>query len=252
MKINEILSETIRKVEGGYRLVSHKGKNLGTFPSKSGAQKHEREVQYFKHMSEAGGGHYDMPTKQTFMIVVSDGKKKRDLVSAESPKEADSIARSLRSKYPGKTITIEKRTVAAQQYNEGDVISMNTRRAVTPRTDSMLGAFGGVLKTLKQIGISMAEKPDYIDSDLLSNSTSIDELSLRRIQKAVGNLPVYKVNDIYPKKKDYTEYLQSKIENLPSEELFIVDFSEVNHDILPSRYLVRRSANSLRWWAPII
>jgi hypothetical protein len=52
MKINEILSETIRKVEGGYRLVSHKGKNLGTFPTKSGAEKHEREVQYFKHAKE--------------------------------------------------------------------------------------------------------------------------------------------------------------------------------------------------------
>jgi hypothetical protein len=35
-----------------YRLLSKKGKNLGTFPSKSGAEKHEREVQYFKHMSE--------------------------------------------------------------------------------------------------------------------------------------------------------------------------------------------------------
>ncbi len=52
MKINEILSETIRKVEGGYRLVSHKGKNLGTFPTKAGAEKHEREVQYFKHAKE--------------------------------------------------------------------------------------------------------------------------------------------------------------------------------------------------------
>ena len=52
MKINEIISETIRKVEGGYRLVSRKGKNLGTFPTKAGAEKHEREVQYFKHANE--------------------------------------------------------------------------------------------------------------------------------------------------------------------------------------------------------
>ena len=46
------LDEHIGKVKGGYRLYSHKGKNLGTFPSKAGAEKHEREVQYFKHMSE--------------------------------------------------------------------------------------------------------------------------------------------------------------------------------------------------------
>jgi glycerol-3-phosphate cytidylyltransferase-like family protein len=43
------VAEHIGKVKGGYRLYSHKGKNLGTFPSKSGAEKHEREVQYFKH-----------------------------------------------------------------------------------------------------------------------------------------------------------------------------------------------------------
>ena len=45
----ESVEETIRKVEGGYRLYSKKGKNLGTFDTKSGAEKHEREVQYFKH-----------------------------------------------------------------------------------------------------------------------------------------------------------------------------------------------------------
>ena len=53
MKINEIISEHIVKVKDGYRLLSHKGKNLGTFPTKSGAQKHEREVQYFKHAKES-------------------------------------------------------------------------------------------------------------------------------------------------------------------------------------------------------
>lgn len=43
------VAEHIGKVKGGYRLYSHKGKNLGTFPNKAGAEKHEREVQYFKH-----------------------------------------------------------------------------------------------------------------------------------------------------------------------------------------------------------
>ena len=52
MKINEIIVEHIGKVKGGYRLYSHKGKNLGTFPNKAGAEKHEREVQYFKHAGE--------------------------------------------------------------------------------------------------------------------------------------------------------------------------------------------------------
>lgn len=48
------VEETIRKVQGGYRLLSKKGKNLGTYPNKSGAEKRERQVQYFKHVGEAG------------------------------------------------------------------------------------------------------------------------------------------------------------------------------------------------------
>ena len=48
-------SAMIRKLKSGYRLYSRKkdpktGKrrNLGTFDSREAAQKHEREVQYFK------------------------------------------------------------------------------------------------------------------------------------------------------------------------------------------------------------
>ena len=55
------LNEIIRKVKGGYRLLSKKGKNLGTYPSKSGAKKREREVQYFKHIGESGIPRDQMP-----------------------------------------------------------------------------------------------------------------------------------------------------------------------------------------------
>jgi hypothetical protein len=41
---------TIRKVKGGYRLVSKRGKNLGTYPTKAGAKKREKQVKMFKHM----------------------------------------------------------------------------------------------------------------------------------------------------------------------------------------------------------
>jgi len=40
---------TIRKTSGGYRLVSGKGKNLGTYPTKAGAERREKQVNYFKH-----------------------------------------------------------------------------------------------------------------------------------------------------------------------------------------------------------
>ena len=51
---DEEIAEHIGKVKGGYRLYSkHGSKNLGTFPTKAGAEKHEREVQYFKHAGES-------------------------------------------------------------------------------------------------------------------------------------------------------------------------------------------------------
>lgn len=48
-EMKNFVREIIRKVKDGYRLYSHNGNNLGTFDSLSGAKKHEREVQYFKH-----------------------------------------------------------------------------------------------------------------------------------------------------------------------------------------------------------
>jgi hypothetical protein len=50
--------EHIIKTGNKYRLVSKKtGKNLGTYPSKAGAEKRERQVQYFKHMGESSEEH---------------------------------------------------------------------------------------------------------------------------------------------------------------------------------------------------
>lgn len=48
--IGEMFGEHIVKVQGGYELKSKKtGKNLGKYPTKAGAEKRERQVQYFKH-----------------------------------------------------------------------------------------------------------------------------------------------------------------------------------------------------------
>lgn len=44
----------IRKVKGGYRPVSRKGKALGKTTSKKGAQKRLRQVEYFKHRGQRG------------------------------------------------------------------------------------------------------------------------------------------------------------------------------------------------------
>lgn len=47
------VNERIVKVDGKWRLVSTTtGKNLGTYDTKAGAEKRERQVQYFKHQEE--------------------------------------------------------------------------------------------------------------------------------------------------------------------------------------------------------
>ncbi len=49
MKSFKEFLEHIVKVKGGYKLVSKKtGRNLGTYPTKAGAIKRERQVQFFK------------------------------------------------------------------------------------------------------------------------------------------------------------------------------------------------------------
>lgn len=44
----------IKKVRGGYRLVSHTGKNLGTFATHEEAMHREKQVNFFKHAREKG------------------------------------------------------------------------------------------------------------------------------------------------------------------------------------------------------
>jgi hypothetical protein len=50
MGIAAEVEEHIVKVSGGYELKSkHGNKNLGKYPTRAGAEKRERQVQYFKH-----------------------------------------------------------------------------------------------------------------------------------------------------------------------------------------------------------
>jgi len=46
------VDETIKKVGSQYELVSKSGKNLGKYPTRAGAEKRERQVNYFKHVKE--------------------------------------------------------------------------------------------------------------------------------------------------------------------------------------------------------
>jgi hypothetical protein len=40
----------IRKVQGGYRVLSESGRNMGTYRTKAEAEKRLRQIEMFKHL----------------------------------------------------------------------------------------------------------------------------------------------------------------------------------------------------------
>ena len=42
----------IRKVEGGYRVLSESGRNMGTYRTKAEAEKRLRQIEMFKHLKK--------------------------------------------------------------------------------------------------------------------------------------------------------------------------------------------------------
>jgi len=40
----------IRKVKEGFRVLSEKGRNMGTYPTKEEAKKRLRQIEFFKHL----------------------------------------------------------------------------------------------------------------------------------------------------------------------------------------------------------
>jgi len=47
---------TIKPVGGKFRLVSKKGRNLGTFDTRKGAEAREKQVHFFKNLAKSSGG----------------------------------------------------------------------------------------------------------------------------------------------------------------------------------------------------
>lgn len=86
-----LVNETIRKVKGGYRLVSKSGKNLGTYPSKRGAEKRERQVQYFKHVAESKRVHLDFDKLygKAFKITDAEGDPNKSGFSIVTPSNSN-------------------------------------------------------------------------------------------------------------------------------------------------------------------
>jgi hypothetical protein len=86
-------NEHIVKVSGGYELKSkHGNKNLGKYPTKAGAEKRERQVQYFKHMGEDTNDQEQLSELSNELLgryKKASGISARDLDKAGKYKQAD-------------------------------------------------------------------------------------------------------------------------------------------------------------------
>lgn len=81
------LDERIIKTDSGYRLVSKKtGQNLGDCGSKKDAEKHEQEVEYFKHQNES---------------VVEEQETTNESLTATQIEKREEIVRALKKKQSG-------------------------------------------------------------------------------------------------------------------------------------------------------
>jgi hypothetical protein len=77
----------IRKLPGGkYRVLSEKGKNLGTFNSKEKAKKRLRQVEFFKHEDE---GNAEDSDKESFIDLTKASDFSFSAIMREMRKEAD-------------------------------------------------------------------------------------------------------------------------------------------------------------------
>jgi hypothetical protein len=104
---------------GKHRLLSHKGKNLGTFDSKAAAEKHEREVEYFKHQSESTVLDRCIAEMSDETLLAYRRKAKEDSIAKMDTDRKKSISRAQGAQLADIKMTKEE-VVLTRYLNEAD------------------------------------------------------------------------------------------------------------------------------------
>lgn len=153
------LAETIRKVGSQYRLVSKSGKNLGTYPSRAGAEKRERQVQYFKHLGEElDGDKTNLILTKLCNLVLNKRKENSDLygwVGACVLDENNNMVMATSTHDDGKWRHAERNAIDEYIKKYGD-ISENSVIVTTcsPCNESMKDRYGeSCTDLINEIGI---------------------------------------------------------------------------------------------------
>jgi len=91
------VQETIVKVDGKYKLVSKKGKNLGTYDTKKDVIDREKQVQYFKHMKESI---IDIPRRTYAPGVFDEADTSNPKIKPSVKKLIDDQLKEFKKEYP--------------------------------------------------------------------------------------------------------------------------------------------------------
>ena len=125
MPASEKVDEHIVKVKGGYELKSkHGNKNLGKYPTRAGAEKRERQVQYFKHAGESVEEGFFGDMKQSFATGMVDKLKKSIPAEHHKHYDFDSV------KSPSDTKAMVARARAAGHLKESGMAEGSLRSQI--------------------------------------------------------------------------------------------------------------------------
>lgn len=181
------IDETIVQTGGEYELKSSKGKNLGKFPTKAGAKKHEQEVNYFKHKDDVN------EAKVEDLNVIS---------PADFVIKANGDAAIIASKEPrGQATTAIKRAVYIARKKQG-VTSVRTQAGKDLNDYANMSKFMATKFTITTSGDAEQIANAIVNDAII---TVNDELSRRQQSKAgapTRNAAASKSNAVYNKSKN--------------------------------------------------
>ena len=186
----------IRKLpNGSYRVLSEKGKNLGTYKSKSGAEKRLRQVEYFKHLDKGSA---------------DDSVKKIDLTDIDDYSYS-AILRKLRKSCDEQTV-IEFLTIYKNYFDKAYKDKLQKPEVV---------ALQNTLIKFHKI------HPIKIDKQMIK-SAAISELgNATAVGKYLSNIVKFILTRIAPEKR------QAAIDNM-KQKIFNLDEREISDKNMPS------------------
>ena len=169
------VDEHIVKVKGGYELKSkHGNKNLGKYPTRAGAEKREKQVQYFKHVGETKSKAIAQTTKDlTNPPKVMQHRSKRDREREQQLKGRDIAKRDDDDFFPHDTETQQLMSYVKQHYpnatTKQQAFIKFVQRALQhskeedETQDKEIDNLKKEVEVIKQTLPKVAESTDYLD-----------------------------------------------------------------------------------------